>query len=148
MKKSVFFLAFVLLATVNTLSLTAQNQSTNSNITKSELGRVKRHLIFSMKNGQKNSEYAYTSKDISKVDKILSDYYRQMEKYRKKNKSNYMILVKSTTQSLNDLNTNCSDSLIGEEQGVIIVEFISKTAYMLGFIDNETQDLTVEWRKW
>ncbi|WP_191018145.1 hypothetical protein [Treponema zioleckii] len=143
-----FFLALMLFATVNTLSLAAQKYNSDINVTKSELGRVKRHLIFSMKDEQKNSDCAYTIKDISKVDKILSEYYDQMEKYRKKNKSDYMILVKTATQSLNDLNTNCSECLIGKEQGVIIIEFISKTAYMFGFIDNEMQDLTVEWRKW
>ncbi len=148
MKKNVFFLALVLLSAFCAFSLPAQTSVDSIEVTKSELGRVKRHLIFSMKNEQKNSAQAYTLNDISKVDEILCDYYEKIEKCKKKNKKNYMKFVKSATQSLNSLNKDCSDCLINEEQRLLIIEFISKTAYMFGFINDQNQDLTIEWRNW
>lgn len=117
-------------------------------MTGKELEAVKKRLLQGMYEFRKYSDGAYHVWDVWKVNRILSRYHRRMVSCAKAADDEYKEIVKEAVLALNALNESCEFSLIETEQREDICEYMIQTAYMLGFIQDEHEDITGEWRDW
>lgn len=89
----------------------------------------------------------YTKKDVTKCEKILTEYLDALSSLAEPDNKSIMKCVKKAVLALNKLNEKTDYALLETEERESIWELIQTSAVECGLQD-APDDITEEWREW